>query len=203
VAVDATRDSKGKPLATIPLMGEEAPWMAVALSEAKKWAKNVESEIETNYHKETGTQFPNLVGDRRPWCASFVNYCLKKSTPAFSMSKSPASSQSFRWDKNFYKIKEKIYGAIVVFVKPNGNGHVGFVYNENTHIGGNQSDMICFNNTTSSKGLRLVGYYVPSVYKEYALKVIDEGNKLGTQTADDLNAEFGIRLKNKKGSAIL
>jgi uncharacterized protein (TIGR02594 family) len=203
VAVETTRDSKGKPLATIPLMEEEAPWMAVALSEAKKWAKNLEDEIDTNYHKETGTQFPNLAGDNQPWCASFVNYCLKKSTPAFSMSKPPASSQSFRWDKNFYKIKEKIYGAIVVFVKPNGKGHVAFVYNENTHIGGNQSDMICFNDTKSSKSLRLVGYYVPCAYKEYALRVIAEGNKLGTQTADDLNVEFGIRLKNKKGSAIL
>lgn len=32
-----------------------------------------------------------------------------------------------------------------------------------------------------------------------ALRVIAEGNELDSQAADDLNAEFGIRLKNKKG----
>lgn len=34
---------------------------------------------------------------------------------------------------------------------------------------------------------------------ECALRVIAEGNKLDSQAVDDLNAGFGIRLKNKKG----
>lgn len=33
---------------------------------------------------------------------------------------------------------------------------------------------------------------------ECALRVISEGNKLDSQTVDDLNYEFGILLKNKK-----
>ncbi|WP_333849359.1 hypothetical protein [Leclercia sp.] len=53
-----------------------------------------------NYHKKTGVNMSSMVGNSTPWCASFINYCLKES--GYSMSGS-ASSQPLKKQK-FYKI---------------------------------------------------------------------------------------------------
>lgn len=149
VAVETTRDSKGKPLATIPLMEEEAPWMSIAIREAMQWKGRKAPKISDNYHNEIGQ---NGTLSTVPWCASFANYCLKES--GFSYVKS-RSSQFPVNSRLFIKIDKPIYGALMVlrtYSKSSGKwlggrGHVGFVYGKTKNgklavLGGNQNSSI-------------------------------------------------------------
>lgn len=65
-------------MATIPLMGEEAPWMSIAIREAKMaWYQR--KNITDNYHALTGNPWiKSLSGTSNAWCASFVSYCLQE-----------------------------------------------------------------------------------------------------------------------------
>lgn len=94
----------GKPLALITPEPGRAPWMAIAIAEAKKQAGRTEDglikkivrdpesnikkkitenapsgAIDTNYHVEMNTGFKSLAGSSNAWCAAFVNWVLKKS----------------------------------------------------------------------------------------------------------------------------
>lgn len=137
----------GNPLAILPHDQRKAPWMAIAVSEAKEWQGTGEKKIQDNYH--------HLVGAKgqlnsTPWCASFINYCLKESGCDYSKAY-VQSSQFPVYDKNKFKEVEKpIYGAIMVFRtytesagKFTGSGHVSFVYGKTESgdicgLGGNQ-----------------------------------------------------------------
>jgi uncharacterized protein (TIGR02594 family) len=77
-----------------------------------KWGRVKEGDGGINYHKKTGINMSSMVGNSNPWCASFINYCLKES--GYSTSGS-ASSQSF--SNNKIKVSQPIYGAIVVLRK--------------------------------------------------------------------------------------
>lgn len=192
--------SKGQPLALIDPAQRQAPWMEVAVREAKQWAGFHESKaksekkkgskgvISDNYHKEVGV----VVGGATPtletaWCASFVNYCLKDS--GHSYTKDPSSQFASKSSK-FIKIDKPIYGAIVVYrhtIKSYGNGHTGFVYSkiqdgDYAILGGNQGDSITLN---PHKGVyldalkcTLVGFYVPLEYKQMAEQIIAKGGDL-------------------------
>lgn len=52
---------------------KRAPWVEIAIREAKKWAGKNEKEITktSNYHRmeRKGAGFDTLVGDKHPWCA--------------------------------------------------------------------------------------------------------------------------------------
>lgn len=65
-----------EPLSIVKIDQKQAPWMIIALDEAKKWSGKAEGIItkSRNYHTEIGG-VGNLVNV--PWCASFVNFCLK------------------------------------------------------------------------------------------------------------------------------
>ncbi|WP_028100565.1 TIGR02594 family protein [Pseudoduganella violaceinigra] len=205
-ATETTRSKKGEgaPIAVVPVNQKEAPWMVSAIAEAKTWAGKKEGVITktTNYHKKIGGAGKL---DDTPWCASFVNFCLKDSNTPYEASQSsqfPVSS------KKFVKIDKPVYGALMVmrnyFVdtgKSNGSGHVTFVYGKSANgriaaLGGNQGDSIKLSAYADKgissfftlKGKKMKqcfhGFYIPATYTEYAktqgeLTVIDidEGNK--------------------------
>ena len=147
---ERSKEGQGHPIAIIPSDQKRAPWMEIAVREAKQWGGAKEKVITKtdNYHKEIGLS-GNLGST--PWCASFVNYCLKDSGYPYEKS---ASSQFPVSSSNFKKIDKPIYGAILVMKnfyagtnKEHGTGHVTFVYGitQNGRIaalGGNQGDRI-------------------------------------------------------------
>ena len=144
------------------------PWMEIAIREAKQWKGKKENQIEKldNYHKLVRSGLNTLVGDENPWCASFINYCLKES--GYQMSQAVASSQSFKWDSNFVKISKPAYGALAVWTNPKKKtkGHVCFVLgvsgNNFIRLGGNQDNMI----TVDSRPISTYQYYFPKVYSK-------------------------------------
>ncbi|WP_421671276.1 LysM peptidoglycan-binding domain-containing protein [Rahnella sp. EDr1-12] len=186
----------GYPQANIGTISEQAPWMKVALAEARRWAGKREEDITrvVNYHKEVDVNLNSLVGDSNPWCASFVNYCLVNSEPRFPKSNQPARALSFSSDARFKKLEQPVFGAIAVYGR-NGGGHVCFVYalservNGNVIVlGGNQDDQINFVDRSNRK---LVGYFVPIQYQAQALKEITS-TPLLKKTAEEMNSFLDI-----------
>lgn len=181
----------------------QAPWMKIALEQAKLWAGKDESEINDNinYHKKVGVPLPSIVGNSNPWCASFVNYCLVQAKPHYSKSNKPGKALSFSTDiKHFIKIDTPIFGAIAVFARK-GGGHVCFVValsetnNENIIVlGGNQGDKINF----MERSLRgLVGFFVPKAYEKTAEDEV-KSFTLPKNSAENLNSELNIENNNNK-----
>ncbi|MEP8911033.1 TIGR02594 family protein [Enterobacter mori] len=139
--------NSGNPIALLPHDQREAPWMAVAIREAKQWHGTGEKSIQDNYH--------HLISSKgslsnTAWCASFVNYCLKKSSYDYSTAY-PQSSQFPAYDKaKFIEVDKPVYGALMVFRtytesgdRFTGNGHVSLVYGKTINdgiagLGGNQ-----------------------------------------------------------------
>ena len=194
-----SKEGSGAPLALIPVDQKRAPWMAVAIEEAKKWAGKTEGTITktSNYHKLTGAGFlTSLEGKDNAWCASFVTYCLTNSQPAYSKWKNSFRARAVALDDTFVEIKEAVYGAIML----QGTHHVAFVYAKDGDsyacLGGNQSDQINF--TPFKKSLR---FFVPLAYSEFAKKEIKEGKSLVNHSCADLNKAFGISLHKKDGDA--
>lgn len=189
---ERSKEGQGHPIAIIPADQKRAPWMEVAVREAKQWADKKEKIISKtdNYHKEIGVS--GTLGNT-PWCASFVNYCLKDSGHPHEKS---ASSQFPVSSKKFKKIDKPIYGAILVMKnyyagtnKAHGTGHVTFVYGiaQNGRIaalGGNQGDRIKLSGyaqsgtsstfvltsgtTTVKLEQRFYGFYIPVTYSNFS-----------------------------------
>lgn len=196
LSTSRTRSGEGSPAAWMPSDSRRAPWMEVALSEAKKWKGVTEEKITRNYHKELGLK-GNLV--KTAWCAAFVNFCLKTSGQIYENS---AGSQFPILSKKFIKIDRTVYGSIMVMRnyfsgtnKSPGKGHATFVYamkgdGRVVCLGGNQGDRVklsayAMSGVSSrfvSDGVtydqRFYGFYVPVTYLEYArnereLEVVD------------------------------
>lgn len=191
-----SKEGTGAPLAIIPSHQKRAPWMQIAIDEAKRWAGKKETEIEKaiNYHRHTGqTWFKSMSGDTNAWCASFVNYCLMQA--GYQMSKQKARAKSFSEDINFIEVKKPIFGAIALFGRK-GGGHVAFVYGKEKGgekvvvLGGNQGDMITF--IARGPKTNLIGYYVPLAYKNFAEQELEK--ELTNHQAADLNKSLGIPL---------
>jgi uncharacterized protein (TIGR02594 family) len=190
VSADLTRSKEGtgQPLAIVPVDQKTAPWMPVAIEEAKKWAGKKEDVITKtgNFHKRVGLG-GNMV--TTPWCASFANYCLMTAGAPYEKS---ASSQFPTSSKKFKKIDKPVYGALMVMRnyfagtnKAHGTGHVTFVYGKTADgdiagLGGNQSDrlklspykIVGVSAEFELKGKALEqkfhGFYIPVTYEEYA-----------------------------------
>lgn len=188
--VTRSKEGKGAPLAIFNVSQKQAPWMQIAIGEAKRWAGRDEKTITKyrNYHQELGSS-GSL--HRVPWCASFANYCLKNSGAAYENS---ASSQFPVNSTKFVKIDRPVYGALMVlrnyYVDDGafaGTGHVTFVYgktsgNKIAGLGGNQKDRVKISIYASSgvssefklNGRRvhqkLLAFYVPASYIEFAIK---------------------------------
>ena len=195
-----SKEGTGEPLALLHIDQRRAPWMVVALAEAKKWSGKTENVITktTNYHAKTKATFlTSLAGDTNAWCASFVNYCLITSSPSYTKWKNSFRARAVALDRNFVEIDTPIFGAIVLV----GTHHATMAYARSGKgvvcLGGNQGDQITFSNYVSN-----LRYYVPLAYHEFAKKEIERGNSLATHTATELNKAFGIVIVSKKGNAV-
>ncbi|ADF61365.1 TIGR02594 family protein [Enterobacter cloacae] len=202
--------NSGNPIALLPHEQREAPWMAVAFEEGEtrwKWGRVKEGDGGINYHKKTGINMASMVGNSNPWCASFINYCLKEA--GYSMSGS-ASSQSFKKNKNFIKISEPIYGAIVVLRKKGSwTGHVAFIYclfedGEIGVLGGNQGNSVTINPLyqvyiNGRLNYELIGFYIPKSYYPYAQKIISSGMRETTMSnIAELRESLGANLPSNE-----
>jgi len=165
--------------------------MEFAFSEAQRWSGRKETQIDDSviYHNELGlkTKFPSMTGTKNAWCASFVNWCLRKAGYQIS-SPHPYRARSFLGDSNFTEIEHAVYGAIAVI----GTHHACFAYGQNQvtkaiiMLGGNQSDQINFSEFPSK-----TRFFVPAVYGPYAKNEMKDP-KFTMSTKSILNKEIGI-----------
>ncbi|MCS2151285.1 TIGR02594 family protein [Scandinavium goeteborgense] len=174
--------NSGNPIALLPHDQREAPWMNIALSEAKKWHGTKEDHITSNYHALIGHGWiKNLVGTLNAWCSSFVNYCFQESG-YHKTAPDPYRAISFFRDRtNFFEIKKPIYGCAA-----SSGHHATFVYGKSKSgalicLGGNQGDTIKF---SPFNGLRFFlpvaykGYYESNVHKELDIFDVNELNDM-------------------------
>lgn len=196
---ERSKEGQGQPLAIIPSDQKRAPWMEVAIAEAKKWAGKKEDEIDQtiNYHQETNATFlKSMSGASNAWCASFINWSLMKA--GYDKWKNSFRARAIASDKNFVQIDLPIYGAIGLI----GTHHVCLIYGKDKktdHIiclGGNQSDQINF--TVFKESAR---FFVPISYFPYAKKEIEVGDTLNSYDIKELNKAFGIAENKKTGNA--
>lgn len=134
------------------ILGERAPWMDIAISEAKSYGGKKEGEIDSRiqiYHSEGGSS-PGSGSDTA-WCSSFVCWCLKESN--YESPKS-AGSRLFLTSTKVEKC-DAFYGAVAIFsdcdstgTNIQSSGHATFIFGElegkNIYacLGGNQGDML-------------------------------------------------------------
>ena len=96
-----------------------------------------------------------LVSDRKtlgdpkalPWCGDYVETAIKKSLPKEAFT--GALAENPYWARNwlaFGVATKPVYGAIAVFQREGGGGHVGFLVGEDATdyyvLGGNQTNAV-------------------------------------------------------------
>lgn len=194
-----SKEGSGAPLALFDPGEKRAPWMAVAFKEAKDWAGKLEGEIQRTHNiHELVNQHADM--SITPWCASFVNYCLKFSEPPYPMASRVLSSFSFAENPDrFSEIKKPIYGAIRFSLRKNG-GHVCFVIGKLGDnlvvLGGNQNDQIKIEipEPSTKKSER---FFIPIAYKNFAdkeqEKALSEVDVTALQTALGKAVSPGLR----------
>lgn len=84
-----------------------------------------------------------IADDETPWCGGFVGYVVKKA--GMQPTASPAWARSWaQWGKPC----DRAYGAVAVFARAGGGGHVGFLAGVSADgkklyvLGGNQSNQV-------------------------------------------------------------
>lgn len=180
--------NSGNPIALLPHDQREAPWMNIALSEAKKWHGTKENRITSNYHALIGHGWlKNLVGTLNAWCSSFVNYCFQESGYHKTVPDPYRAISFFRDRGNFFEIKKPIYGCAA-----SSGHHATFVYGKSKSgalicLGGNQGDTIKF---SPFNGLR---FFLPVAYKGYYES--NAHKELETFDVNELNEMIGIHSK--------
>ena len=126
-----------------------APWMKIALVEEASRVAEIKGKQHNprivEYHSTTTLR---ATKDETPWCASFVNWCMKKAGYAGTNSALAASWAS--WGQ----ATEAQYGAVVVIFSQSAanssltstGNHVGFLVHETPSsyelLGGNQNDAV-------------------------------------------------------------
>ncbi|MEG5825876.1 LysM peptidoglycan-binding domain-containing protein [Enterobacter bugandensis] len=99
--------NSGNPIALLPHDQREAPWMNIALSEARKWHGTKEDSITSNYHALIGHKWiKNLVGTLNAWCSSFVNYCFQESGYHKTVPDPYRAISFFKDSNNFFEINK-------------------------------------------------------------------------------------------------
>ena len=179
---ERSKEGEGKVLALINPVPGRAPWMPVAIAEAKLRRGELETTLQNkiNYHVEVDDGLKAMDGPSNAWCAAFVNWCLVQAKYPIENPGYPNRKVAKARAHGFYEVdgpKEKsekttpkirnplfvelerpIYGAIAMVTSKAGHGnHVGFVYAENDEeklilLGGNQRSQIRF--SPFSKRLR-------------------------------------------------
>ncbi|WP_299261484.1 TIGR02594 family protein [uncultured Aquimarina sp.] len=158
-------------------VNKRAPWMEIAIREAKK-ARGIVEGIEPmytmakNYLRFVGNPFEPTSSRNGPWCAAFMNWCMEESGYNYALSASSLAPIHENFDKNFKQIKVPVYGCIVVYANiSQWRGHTGFLFGMATNgdyilLGGNQDNSIKlapYGESIGSK--RLYGFYVPADYE--------------------------------------
>ena len=192
------KDSRGKVVPCkrcIP-----APWMAVALKEAKQVKGRKKWKISSTIKKYFKYSRPNSsYGPETSWCMAFVCWTLKEGK--LTIERKFIGSQWLRFSEGHTKkISTPFYGAIAIWQdvrkiggkwKPTkgGNGHISMVYGKLKNgkyvfLGGNQGKTIkltvydtsgkVFTAYGSTKR-RFVGFYKP---EEYIIKKCDTIKKV-------------------------
>lgn len=171
---ERSKEGAGKVLALINPTPSRAPWMAIAIAEAKLRRGEVELTLQDkiNYHVEVNDGLKAMHGNSNAWCAAFVNWCLMRANypienpgyPNRKVAKARAhgfyevdgpkkkSEKTTPKVRNplFIELDRPIYGAIAMVTLKSGHGrHVGFVYAKNGEedlilLGGNQQSRIRF-----------------------------------------------------------
>lgn len=115
-----------------------------------------------------------------PWCGDFVETAIKTSLPKETLSGDLAANPY--WARNWLQFgtaTTPVYGAVVVFERAGGGGHVGFLVGEDrSHyyvLGGNQSNAVNISRIEKSRAL---GYRWPASgnYKKKALPLMSSIN---------------------------
>ncbi len=171
---ERSKEGAGKILALINPSPNRAPWMPVAIAEAKLRRGETELKLQEkiNYHIEINDGLKSLHGDSNAWCAAFVNWCLmqakypidntgfanrkiaKARAHGFYEVDGPKKKEEKATAKIrnplFVELEKPIYGCIAMVTSKAGHGHhVGFVYAKNGQnrlvlLGGNQSNQVNF-----------------------------------------------------------
>ncbi|MHA3060745.1 C40 family peptidase [Acinetobacter sp. ANC 4636] len=182
----------------VPIVSESiAPWMKIAIREAKQWKGKKEGEIGKidNYHALVGwgKLYPTMVGTSRAWCASFVNYCLQEKGYQ-KWSPAPTAS-AVAHDKNFIQINKPIYGAIALYK----TSHVCFVFatvygnlKKFIRLGGNQGDEL----RCEERSIDGYKFYIPKSYKE----ISDKQERAKQMYLKDVE-ELGLSVSYDKNSS--
>jgi|WetSurMetagenome_2_1015567.scaffolds.fasta_scaffold33210_4 uncharacterized protein (TIGR02594 family) len=123
-----------------------------------------------------------IKDDETPWCAAFVGACLEN-----------AGIKSTRtgWARSYMTwgiaLSKPVYGCIVVFSRPGGGGHVGFVIGMDKTgrllvLGGNQGDMV---KVSPFDLTRVIAYRWPSTinFPMVALSASDNNEMSSTNEA--------------------
>lgn len=171
---ERSKEGTGRVLALINPMPGRAPWMPIAIAEAKlrRGETEVTLQDKINYHVEVDDSIKSMIGRNNAWCAAFVNWCLMQANypienanyPGRKVAKARAhgfyevdgprekSEKATKKIRNplFVELERPIYGAIAMVTSPAGSGqHVGFVYAKSGSnglilLGGNQGSQINF-----------------------------------------------------------
>jgi uncharacterized protein (TIGR02594 family) len=116
----------------------EPAWLAIARREMGQHevAGAASNPRILEYHATTTL---HATSDEVPWCAAFVNWCLRQA--GINGTGSAAAVSYLKWGIE----TDRLPGAVIVLRTPAGH-HVGFYAGEDpTHIrliGGNQSDQV-------------------------------------------------------------
>lgn len=128
------------------------------------------------------------LGDpaKLPWCGDFVETCIKIALPSEAF---PGDlGENPYWARNwalFGRVTKPTYGAVLVFSRPGGGGHVGFCAGEEGDsyavLGGNQSNAVTISNISKS---RLLAARWPATFDALPIYLPQtRGGKLSTNEA--------------------
>lgn len=136
------------------------PWMEIAKQEIG--VEEIEGPSDNQrileYHQATTLK---ATEDLVPWCSSFVSWALEK-----------VGIRSTRdaWARSYLNWGDRLvtpsYGCVVIFSRGKSSGHVAFYVSAGrtpdtiTVLGGNQSDMVCYEDYEKS---RVLGYRWPKL----------------------------------------
>lgn len=202
----------------IKKIGNRAPWMEIALAEAKAM-KGCDEGEEPMYTKAKSylvycnNNAKPTDGFNGPWCAAYMNWCISKTKNAknknepYSHLNSAGSLAPLNHDE-YKNIPEAIYGCLVVYEATNGSGkgHTGFLYGKTKEgqfilLGGNQGDSIRFSGYGKSftyEGVTKTfkGFYIPSDYEIKDADKLKDSDIYESSVA--VNKKYSIKPAPKK-----
>ena len=146
-----------------PASFEAFPWMRYANEEYNQ------AEVTGVTDNARIVQYLGTVGlgnnhDETPWCAAFVNWCLRQAGLSGS---GRANARSFLGAWNAMSLSEPSYGCVTVLSRPPNpaHGHVAFYGGRDggnvVLLGGNQSDRVKISNYPVA---RVLAYCLPAGY---------------------------------------